>query len=484
MARHYTPASSGPSMERIRALVAAGVPAGPLGEPMRFYQVRAGARLHAAVNCGRIRSREAGARYIRLLEQASDAFCTDCTHGATSADAIAYAMKADTIEELKGNLARVRWVLLADIAGRPLVEADDVQEAQLALDLLTPVEVGAVTWERVGQVEALVRVLDDLHTDPLDARLAEYVAPVEAAVRQLHTTLKSRAAAAVDSDWLTRTCVLDLMGRYAAYSYVSPYRAGEPAGAPASSLAPVDDPAKFPAICTSSGYSRAPVPDGFHDLVNQAWALWREQVRATGDVDAAAAAVAQATTIDEHEPESFVQIPAGVVERPAGADVRSWALHAWRAAAHRELSDIVASWAACYTQDLADALTMPRQIVWLREWDAQVRKAVNPATQILAQLTLIGHPEQETALVLAPGIVARWLQRFDITGDKATKQESYSTRWHAQVLREALPSDDVDTLRAAFLLWKPRPNSAPNPGVPLSDLLTAVETAQGITSVA
>lgn len=463
-------ARKGDPTRRVARLLAQGLPEGPLTEPDRMYRTSAGNKLHKS-EC-----RRTGA-FDRVVDVdwrtiTADRLCSWCVDGPVNGPHRLYLEHADIAVTVLRELQRRRWQILTDQEEGKVHADTHPHLAELAKDWATPLTgITRTTWQRVTQIQSLATELEQItNSDQVHPDMSAWVAPLVHAVHTLLEDMRALVGESNDTGWLVRSCVIDLMGVYGGYSA---YRS-DTLGTPEGSSPPVSEPDSYPAICASFFGRRT--NEGFRELVAQAWAIWREEVRATGDLDQARERARSVTgKLEEYEPEHVDQIPKGRPRTPAPASgsLWEWQVAEWRLAAAEELEQIISEWQDTFTRDLAEAETQPRKVVAIRGTKVADWAAVNATTQVLAQVTS-ARLRWGTALVLAPAVVAHWLDKFGMTG-RARKEHTH-TPWSIKTVVDASQTDTVETLEVALRLLSEATTG------PMRNLEQAVVTAQAITA--
>lgn len=479
---YRTNVNTPPDGAAITALLDAGLPVGPLAEPDRFYQASKSGKYHALTGCNRLMTWSIVSD-VDLRTVKPDAFCKTCVDGPASKKHAAYLRHARQVTEARRKVATVRARLIADrLDITPETVQDSEELCALAWDLTRPLELAPVTWERVSQAEAAVRLLQEIRDDEhVHPDMLDHLAPLDAIARALHEQLRAAAHTSNSTGQLVRGCVLDLM---ATHTGSHPVEKLTPDGADG----PVSTPDAYPAVC-STGADWGPrfSAQGFEGLVTAAWKVWRAEVRATDDLDAARAAVLVSTQIGSLEPKYHQQFAKDVpVESaPAGLTLWQWLVTEWRKAATAELVAITEEWAATFRSQMVAAQDQPAKVVALAGWTLDERTADNASTRVLAQLPVVFSAKHDSGLTIAPGVVATWLERYDVHG-KYRAPEAYRPTGTVKVLGDALPSDGPEMLSTAFTLWREPTGdrSRYRPRNELDQIGTAVVAAQGIHAAA
>lgn len=454
----------------VAAAVAAGMPPGPLAIAQRFHRGESPkGKLHIDYWCGP--NRLDRIEDVDFTTITADRLCTRCVDGPISDAAKDHIKAWRTVVEATTKLARARAGLIAAARGVPVEELVETDQA-LARAWQRPLDVTRASWAQVNEAQAVVRLLESVTTaEGTHIDLLDYVAPLHTAASALHTALRHAAQAGNDDRELIRQVVLDLMEQH--YSHDSRKKL---AGKGWPDLKAAD----FPALCASEYSFSSGDARGFKGLVRDAWTVWRAHVQATGDLPGAGTAALADTKIEHLEPGQVGQLkPAGdpwTTYEP-GMTPWQWAVAEWRAHTQAELATVVALWAERFAAELAQAATEPAQIVHLQNWGHKDRSSIDPGAQLIAQMDLVTNTAYTEALFIAPGPVARWLDRFGTAGSADKSAGHHTNRPVVHLLGPAGDSDDADMLQVAFTLHQPGTGRWREP---LAELAAAVTAAQGI----
>lgn len=465
----------------VQALLEAGLPDGPLAAPQRFFRTRAGSKLHANVKCSRMRN-SAMSVLVDFRTTLAEAYCSECVSGPTDTAAATYIEHAKSISARTRAFAQLCALVTCDTLGLPAPtpdeDADEAVDLLPAVDVLAEVEVTTATWERVGQADTILRALDDIDSHPqVYAGTLDRLAPLHAAVRSLRDRLRDVAGGAQDEGALVRSCVIDLLGKYGAAGYGHGVT-------PEDSRPQLKAASAYPALCTTGADYGARFSDsGFNDLVLESWGVWREEVRGTANLDTARAAVMASSRIPATAPKHVFQLNMGSprTAMPASGSPWDWMVAEWRLAATEELGRVVGEWQEAYVAAMSEADTLPFKIAALEDWDTTVRSTVNASNRVLAQVPLELDAARTTGLAIVPGVVARWLQAFDVAG-QFVALATYRKRT-VRLVADARPADSSEMLRTIFLLWE-RSNHKPYQRPAFAKLETVIVAAQGIHAAA
>lgn len=442
--------------DSVHELLTKGIPVGPLGDASTMLRTSNRSKYHSDPGCQHLNGYYT--EQVHFLNLAPGNMCTKCVKGPPDPGHAKYVKDA-------------RTVLRTQVAYRQFV-AHLTETGLDSVDLDTPVPLpDTVTWHHVAQVATLQQALDAVHgsTPPPHPDLVQYATPVTDAVTALHTALRDAATTGTGTTDLIRSCVIDLMGTYT-HSYAVQRT-------PDTSQPVVNDPEKYPALCTTETFLGArPTAQGYKDLVLEAWQTWREEVRATGDPTTARDVVLRTTTIDTHAPANTAQLclTTPTVPAPPGGTPWEWLTAQWRHDARVELEQVLDQWAQTYTHRIREATDAPPRFVLITGYEARHRNDVNASTEVLTQLPMTPTPHQDQVILIAPGAVAHWLEKFSTVGTYDTERRSYS-RPRVAVLDAASPQCGITTLQVAVDMW-PNHGSSGKYLSPVLDAATAATT--------